>query len=44
MQDVLLPALKQMGAEVSLTVNKYGFFPDVVGSVTLNVNALQAPL
>jgi RNA 3'-terminal phosphate cyclase (ATP) len=41
---VLLPTLKRMGINASLTVQKYGYFPKGMGEVTLSVepcNALQ---
>ena len=34
---VLLPALKLMGANVSLDLHKPGYFPDVVGEVRANI-------
>lgn len=33
-----------MGAQISLTIDKYGFHPDIIGKVTVDVRALQAPL
>lgn len=43
-EHVLLPVLREMGAPISLTVNKCGFYPDVKGKVTVTVNAIQEPL
>lgn len=40
---VLLPHLQRMGIEASLSVTANGFVPDVVGSATLDVKALQSP-
>ena len=33
-----------MGANISLVVEKFGFYPDIKGKVTVTVNALQQPL
>jgi len=35
MRYVLLPALKQMGVDASLTVQKYGYYPKGMGEATL---------
>lgn len=39
-EHVLLPALQRMGAEIGLVVNKFGFYPDIKGKVTVTVTAL----
>jgi RNA 3'-phosphate cyclase len=44
MRFVLLPALKRMGMNASLTVHKYGYYPKGMGEITLFVepcNSLQ---
>lgn len=37
MRNVLLPTLEQMGAEVDLTVQKYGYYPKGMGEVAVTV-------
>jgi RNA 3'-phosphate cyclase len=37
LRNVLLTALKQMGLEVSIIVNKYGYYPKGMGEVTMTV-------
>jgi RNA 3'-phosphate cyclase len=37
LRNVFLPALKQMGLEVAITVHKYGYYPKGMGEVTLTV-------
>jgi RNA 3'-phosphate cyclase len=37
MRNVMLPVLKQMGVDVSVTVHKYGYYPKGMGDVTLTV-------
>ncbi len=37
MRYVLLPALKQMGIEATITVQKYGYYPKGMGEVTMIV-------
>jgi RNA 3'-terminal phosphate cyclase (ATP) len=44
LRNVFLPTLKQMGLEVTITVNKYGYYPKGMGEVTMTVkppNTLQ---
>jgi RNA 3'-terminal phosphate cyclase (ATP) len=44
MRFVLLPTLKRMGMNASLTVHKYGYYPKGMGEITLSVepcNSLQ---
>ena len=36
-RNVLLPVLKKMGFEVTVTVHKYGYYPKGMGEVTLTV-------
>mmetsp|Transcript_12408 Transcript_12408/g.15837 ORF Transcript_12408/g.15837 Transcript_12408/m.15837 type:complete len:124 (-) Transcript_12408:512-883(-) len=43
-EHVFLPVLKKMGADVSLSIQGYGFYPDIKGKVELCVTALQSPL
>lgn len=45
-QFVLLPVLTKMGAgsNLSLSILKYGFFPDIIGKVEVNVPALERTL
>ena len=40
-EHVLLPALNRMGANISLAIDKFGFYPDIKGKVTVIVNALS---
>lgn len=35
---VLLPVLKKLGLDASITVNRYGYYPKGMGEVTLTVN------
>ena len=37
LQNVFLPALKQMGLEATITVHKYGYYPKGMGEVTMTV-------
>jgi RNA 3'-phosphate cyclase len=37
MRNVLLPTLKQMGVDATITVHKYGYYPKGMGEVTLTV-------
>jgi len=37
MRNVLLPVLKQMGLDASITVHKYGYYPKGMGEITLTV-------
>ena len=37
LRNVLLTALKQMGLDVSIIVNKYGYYPKGMGEVTMTV-------
>ncbi len=37
LQFVFIPALKKMGLEASIVVNKYGYYPKGMGEVTLDV-------
>jgi RNA 3'-phosphate cyclase len=37
MRMVLLPALKQMGVEANISVDKYGYYPRGMGKVTMTV-------
>ena len=37
LRNVFLPALKQMGLEVVITVHKYGYYPKGMGEVTMTV-------
>lgn len=39
LQNVFLPALKQMGLEATITVHKYGYYPKGMGEVTMRVKA-----
>ena len=43
-QNVLLPHLLRMGIEARLEVETCGFFPDVVGSVNLEIKSLKSHL
>ena len=40
-QHVLIPTLKMMGVNMDLTVEKHGYFPDVVGKLTATVGSLS---
>lgn len=42
LRNVFLPALKQMGLEASITVNKYGYYPKGLGEATLTMNPPDA--
>ncbi len=42
MRYVLLPALKQMGVDASITVQKYGYYPKGMGEVTMTTKPNQA--
>jgi RNA 3'-phosphate cyclase len=42
LRNVFLPALKQMGLEVAITVHKYGYYPKGMGEVTMTVNPPQS--
>jgi RNA 3'-terminal phosphate cyclase (ATP) len=42
LQNVFLPALKQMGFEVAITVHKYGYYPKGMGEVTMTVKPPHA--
>ncbi len=42
LRNVFLPALKQMGLEVAITVHKYGYYPRGMGEVTMTVNPPQS--
>ena len=42
LRNVFLPALKQMGLEASITVNKYGYYPKGLGEATLTVKPPDA--
>jgi RNA 3'-terminal phosphate cyclase (ATP) len=37
MRHVLLPSLRQMGVEVEITVDKYGYYPQGMGKATMTV-------
>jgi RNA 3'-phosphate cyclase len=37
MRNVLLPALKQMGIDAAITVQKYGYYPKGMGEATMTV-------
>jgi RNA 3'-phosphate cyclase len=37
MRNVLLPALKQMGVDAEITVQKYGYYPKGMGEATMTV-------
>ncbi len=37
MRNVLLPALKQMGVDAAITVQKYGYYPKGMGEATMTV-------
>ena len=37
LRNVLLPALKQMGVEAEITVQKYGYYPKGMGEATMTV-------
>jgi len=39
LRNVFLPALKQMGLEVAITVHKYGYYPKGMGEVTMTVKS-----
>ncbi len=39
---VLLPVLKRMGLDATLTVNKYGYYPKGMGEVTLTVEPCKS--
>ena len=39
---VLLPTLKRMGLEASLTVHKYGYYPKGMGEITLSVEPCKS--
>lgn len=41
LQNVLLPALKQMGVDAAITVQKYGYYPKGMGEVTMAVKPNQ---
>ncbi len=41
MRYVLLPALKQMGVEAEIAVQKYGYYPKGMGEATMAVNPNQ---
>lgn len=43
-EHVLLPTLKEMGANIDLNILGYGFFPDVKGKVEATITAVQEPL
>lgn len=43
-EHVLLPHLKRMGADATLTVESNGFTPNVVGKAIIEVKALKQPL
>ena len=42
LRNVFLPALKQMGLEASITVNRYGYYPKGLGEATLTVKPPDA--
>jgi len=42
LQNVFLPALKQMGLEVNITVHKYGYYPKGMGEATMTVKPPHA--
>jgi RNA 3'-terminal phosphate cyclase (ATP) len=42
LRHVFLPALKQIGLEAAINVNKYGYYPKGMGEVTLAVKPLGA--
>jgi RNA 3'-phosphate cyclase len=42
LRNVFLPALRQMGLEVAITVHKYGYYPKGMGEVTMTVKPLQS--
>ena len=37
LRNVFLPALKQMGVEAEITVQKYGYYPKGMGEATMTV-------
>ena len=39
MRYVLLPALKPMGVDAEITVQKYGYYPKGMGEVTMTVKS-----
>lgn len=43
-EHVLLPHLKRMGADATLTIESNGFTPNVVGKAIIEVKALKQPL
>jgi RNA 3'-phosphate cyclase len=42
MRNVLLPVLKQMGLNATITVHKYGYYPKGMGEVTMTVKPSHA--
>ena len=42
LQNVFLPALKQMGLEATITVHKYGYYPKGMGEATMTVKPPDA--
>ena len=43
-EHVLLPVLKQMGANINLETVKNGYFPDMIGKVNATIDAISEPL
>jgi RNA 3'-phosphate cyclase len=42
MREVLLPALKQMGVDAAITVQKYGYYPKGMGEATMTTKPNRA--
>lgn len=42
MREVLLPALKQMGVDAAITVQKYGYYPKGMGEATMTAKPNRA--
>ena len=40
-QHVLMPTLRMMGVNMDLTIEKHGYFPDVIGKLTATVCSLS---